>query len=72
MQKRGGKRVARKKVTPGGNSGREPYWIQVVEVYMRIGGTKHSSSYSIAKHGTVGAHRLADAWLVKKRAEAAQ
>lgn len=70
MKLRGGKRYATKRVTPGGKDPGEPYVIEIVEVYMRIRGKKHSSSYSIAKHGTRGANDLADAWLEKKRAEA--
>jgi len=70
-KKRGGKRYARKKVYPGGAK-RLPYEIEIVEVYVKIDGKKHSSSYSIARHGVREANRLADAWLAEKRALAAQ
>ncbi len=72
MKARGGKRYRTKKVTPGGRRPREPYTIEVVEVYIRIGGKKHSSTYSIAKHGVFGANELADRWLERKRAMVAE
>ncbi len=72
LKARGGKRYRTNKVTPGGSRPREPYLIEVVEVYMRIEGKKHSSTYSIATHGLVGAHALADKWLELMRAKAAE
>ncbi len=72
MKARGGKRYRTKKVTPGGSRPREPYLIEVVEVYMRISGKKHSSTYSIAKHGVVGANERADKWLERMRAKAVE
>ncbi len=66
---RGGKRYGKKWVTP---RGRDRYQVEIVECYMRIGGRKHSTSYSIAKHGVAGANAKADIWLVKKRKLAAE
>ncbi len=64
---RGGKRYGTKKVY---SRGRDPYMIEIVECYMRFGGKKHSTSYSIKKHGVAGANAKADAWLTAKRYQA--
>lgn len=70
MTQRGGKRYGQKKVTPGGDAGRSPYFIEIVECQIRISGRRHSTSYSIPRHGVVVANAKADAWLARKCAEA--
>lgn len=65
---RGGKRYGRKRVW----SGTKSYMIEIVECQIRISGKKYGTSYSIERHGTVGANARADAWLKKKRVLAAK